>query len=95
MRVDYHNHSQILNYMKKCYLNWNKDTVEDAVIFGHLFELSGGKIDLASKDEELSDASNLLKSKKKFSILKKIEVCMLTYLTRCALHTFFYLKHIL
>jgi len=57
----------IANHMKKCYLNWNKDTVEDAVIFHHLLELSNGKIDLAAKKEDLSDASNLMKQKKKFS----------------------------
>ncbi|MGH1383980.1 DUF4290 domain-containing protein [Kordia sp.] len=57
----------IANHMKKCYLNWNKDTVEDYVIFKHLLELSNGKIDLAAKEENLSDASNLLKQKKKFS----------------------------
>ena len=57
----------IANHMKKCYLNWNKDTVEDAVIFKHLFELSDGKINLAAKEEDLSDASNLMKQRKKFS----------------------------
>jgi hypothetical protein len=57
----------IANHMKKCYLNWNKDTVEDYVIFKHLLELSNGKIDLAAKEENLSDSSNLLKQKKKFS----------------------------
>ena len=30
----------IANHMKKCFLNWNKDTVEDDVIFNHLSELS-------------------------------------------------------
>ncbi|MGB2339331.1 MAG: DUF4290 domain-containing protein, partial [Flavobacteriaceae bacterium] len=30
----------IANHMKKCFLNWNKDTVEDDVIFAHLNELS-------------------------------------------------------
>ncbi|PTX62168.1 uncharacterized protein DUF4290 [Kordia periserrulae] len=57
----------IANHMKKCYLNWNKDTVEDEVIFKHLLELSNGKINLAAKDEDLSEASNLMKNKKKFS----------------------------
>jgi len=56
----------IANHMKKCYLNWNKDTVDDYVIFKHLLELSGGKINLAAKEEDLSDATNLLKQKKKF-----------------------------
>ena len=57
----------IANHMKKCFLNWNKDTVEDDVIFAHLFELSEGKINLKNSDEDLSDASNLLKTKKRYS----------------------------
>jgi hypothetical protein len=57
----------IANHMKKSFLNWNKDTVEDDVIFAHLYELSGGKINLQNSDEDLSDASQLMKSKKKFS----------------------------
>ena len=57
----------IANHMKKCFLNWNKDTVEDDVIFNHLLELSDGKIDLRDSKEDLSDSSNLLKTKKRFS----------------------------
>lgn len=57
----------IANHMKKCFLNWNKDTVEDEVIFAHLYELSDGKINLKNSDEDLSDASNLLKSNKRFN----------------------------
>ncbi|HLW30801.1 MAG TPA: DUF4290 domain-containing protein [Aequorivita sp.] len=57
----------IANHMKKSFLNWNKDTVEDDVIFSHLFELSDGKINLKNSDEDLSDASNLLKTKKRFN----------------------------
>lgn len=57
----------IANHMKKCFLNWNKDTVEDSVIFDHLFELSDGKIDLRGSEEDLSDSSSLLRSKKKYS----------------------------
>jgi len=57
----------IANHMKKCFLNWNKDTVEDDVIFGHLRELSGGKIDLKGYDEDLTDATSLMRTKKKFS----------------------------
>ena len=53
----------IANHMKKCYLNWNKDTVEDDVIFKHLAELSGGKINLTSNDETLSEIKNLLRKK--------------------------------
>jgi len=61
----------IANHMKKSFLNWNKDTVEDIVIYGHLFELSGGKIDLRNSKEELSEASSLLKVQRKFSSQKK------------------------
>ena len=51
----------IANHMKKCYLNWNKDTVDDAVIFKHLKDLSNGEFDLTESDEVLSASSNLLK----------------------------------
>lgn len=43
----------IANHMKKCYLIWNKDTVEDQTIFKHLYELSDGKIDLRDSTEAL------------------------------------------
>ena len=51
----------IANHMKKCYLNWNKDSVDDKVIFEHLFELSDGKIDLASDGANLTDSGQFLK----------------------------------
>jgi len=53
----------IANHMKKCYLNWNKDTVDDAVIFGHLKELSNGEIDLAGDGENLTDSGQFLKNR--------------------------------
>ena len=61
----------IANHMKKCFLNWNKDTVEDDVIFAHLYELSGGKINLKEVDEDLSDATSLMRTKTKFSSSNK------------------------
>ena len=61
----------IANHMKKCFLNWNKDTVEDEVIFQHLHELSGGKINLKNFDEDLTDSSSLMRTKKKYSSGKK------------------------
>ena len=60
----------IANHMKKCFLNWNKDTVEDDVIYSHLFELSDGKINMKNSDEDLSDATSLMRSKKKFASKK-------------------------
>jgi len=57
----------IANHMKKCFLNWNKDTVEDDVIFNHLNELSEGKINYSSNDKPLSESQNLIKlTNKKF-----------------------------
>lgn len=54
----------IANHMKKCYLNWNKDSVEDAVIFEHLNELSDGKINLKAKEESLSEVKDLMRKRK-------------------------------
>jgi len=56
----------IANHMKKCFLNWNKDTVEDDVIFDHLFELSDGKINLKDSEEDLSDSNSLMRSRSKY-----------------------------
>ncbi|WP_296637264.1 DUF4290 domain-containing protein [Polaribacter sp.] len=53
----------IANHMKKCYLNWNKDTVDDAVIYKHLYDLSNNKIDLRDSEETLSESKNLLKKR--------------------------------
>ncbi|MEO0902842.1 MAG: DUF4290 domain-containing protein, partial [Bacteroidota bacterium] len=53
----------IANQMKKCYLNWNKDSVEDTVIFGHLKELSDGAIDLAPNGENLTESEQFLKNR--------------------------------
>jgi hypothetical protein len=49
--------------MKKCFLNWNKDTVDDSIIFKHLSELSGGKLNLSVETETLSESKNLLRGK--------------------------------
>ena len=55
----------IANHMKKCFLNWNKDTVEDEVILKHLTELSEGKLLVNESDLPLTDSSELLKSRNK------------------------------
>jgi len=57
----------IANHMKKSYLSWNKDTVKDDVIFEHLFELSGGKINLLQSTEELLNTTDLLRTNKRMS----------------------------
>ena len=45
----------IANHMKRDYLNWNKDGVEDQKILDDLCELSGGKIKLSTEDLRLTE----------------------------------------
>jgi hypothetical protein len=47
------------NYMKMSYLTWNKDTVDDSTILGHLEELSGGRLRL-SETARLNHTSEML-----------------------------------
>jgi len=54
----------IANHMKKSYLSWNKDTVKDDVIFEHLLEMSGGKINLTQSSEELLNTTDLMRTNK-------------------------------
>lgn len=62
----------IANHMKKCFINWNKETVADAIIFEHLYELSGGKINLKNQEEDLKQQPVLQRKKtKKFPLKRK------------------------
>lgn len=63
----------IANHMKKCFLNWNKDTVENDVIFNHLFELSEGKLNLKGSDEVLLDTMTILKNNKSYGAKKTLK----------------------
>ncbi len=55
----------IANHMKKCFLNWNKDTVDDQVIFNHLDEFSGGKLKVKEELLPLTSTQDLLRMKSK------------------------------
>ena len=55
----------IANHMKKCFLNWNKDTVQDEVILNHLMELSDKKLKVREEDLPLTDSSEFLKIRSK------------------------------
>ena len=55
----------IANHMKKCFLNWNKDTVDDSVIFEHLRELSEGNLSVKEELLPLTSTETLLKMKSK------------------------------
>ncbi len=49
----------IANHLKKSYLNWNRDSVNDELITDHLAELSHGKLKL-SGDTKLTHTNELL-----------------------------------
>ncbi len=60
----------IANHMKKCFLTWNKEMVDDRKIFDDLRLLSGGKIDLNPDFLKLMESKVIL-NKKKNKIQKK------------------------
>ncbi len=71
----------IANYMKKQYLNWNRDTVSDEVIAQNIHELSGGRLSLPENTKltsvnEIINKAGLLnqsvpsKQKKKYNMQK-------------------------
>lgn len=51
----------IANHMKKSYVNWNNESIDDKVIFQHLKDLSQGKIDLTAGLDDNNNAVNLMK----------------------------------
>lgn len=53
----------IANNLKKMYLNWNRDSVNDELITDHLALLSGGKLRL-KEDDKLHSTNDLLKANK-------------------------------
>ena len=55
----------IANHMKKCFLNWNKDTVDDKVIFNHLAELSNQALSVKEELLPLTSTQDLLRMKSK------------------------------
>jgi len=62
----------IANHMKKQYLTWNKDAVQDQVIFNDLKELSNGQIVLTEDDLKLAEAKDILsKNRKKKNVSRK------------------------
>jgi len=58
----------IANHLKKSYLNWNRDSVNDDLIFEHFKEMSDGKLKLdeAFKLNETNDILAKNKPKKKY-----------------------------
>jgi len=55
---------QIANHLKKSYLNWNRDSVTDEIIFNHLADMSDNKLKLDEADR-LEKTSDILAMNKK------------------------------
>lgn len=54
----------IADHMKKCYLTWNKETVDDEKVMADFIELSKGKIDVPD-DFQLKETKTLIAKKPK------------------------------
>ncbi|PLX02496.1 MAG: DUF4290 domain-containing protein [Marinilabiliales bacterium] len=61
----------ISNFLKKAYLNWNRDSVNDETILKNLEELSKGKLILKEDYNLISSAEALAKPKKQKNIVNK------------------------
>ncbi len=55
----------IANLMKRSYLNWNRDSVNDEVILEHLSKLSNGELKVKDPEQLISTQEVLKKRKKK------------------------------
>lgn len=60
----------LANQMKKSFLTWNKESVDDRKIFEDLDELSGGKIVLDEELHKLTESRDILARKNKNYIRK-------------------------
>lgn len=59
----------IANHLKKSYVTWNKNTVDDEVIFKNLDELSGQRLK-ASEEIKLSHTQEIINRNKKKKLFK-------------------------
>jgi hypothetical protein len=55
----------LANHMKKSFLTWNKEVVDDQKIFKDLEDLSGGKIVLSEDSHKLTESKDILSKKNK------------------------------
>ena len=56
--------SLLANHMKKSFLTWNKEVVDDEKIFNDLREYSQGKIDLNQETFKLKESKDILQQRK-------------------------------
>ena len=62
--------SLLANHMKKSFLTWNKEVVDDDKIFKDLREYSRGKIDLSPETFRLKESKEFLQKKNKNNMRK-------------------------
>ena len=55
----------IANHMKKCFLSWNKDTVDDEVIFNHTRPCCTSELKVKEELLPLTESSEFLKARSK------------------------------
>jgi len=60
----------IANHMKKAYLAWNRESVNDELIEDHLKSLSGGRLEL-KEGQQLNSTSDILAKTRKKKFVKK------------------------
>jgi len=63
--------SLIANHMKKSYLTWNKEAVDDKQIFRDLKIISQGKIDLSTEKTTLTETREILAKNKRRRVQRK------------------------
>lgn len=61
----------IANHLKKSYLNWNRDSVNDELILQHLEKLSDGELKLPENARLISTADVIARVKKKKFVPRK------------------------
>ncbi|MDR0810971.1 MAG: DUF4290 domain-containing protein, partial [Paludibacter sp.] len=61
----------IANQMKKCFLTWNKEVVDNRKIFDDLRELSDGKLDVSDDIFKLVESKDVLQNRNKKKQMKK------------------------
>jgi len=57
--------SLLANHMKKSFLTWNKENVEDRKIFKDMGELSGGRIIMNEEQHKLTESKDIVTKKNK------------------------------
>ncbi|MFW5872446.1 MAG: DUF4290 domain-containing protein [bacterium] len=55
----------IANHMKKSYLTWNRETVDDNTIYDNIGEISRGEIRLNTEEVKLAETKDLLNAHRK------------------------------